>query len=262
MANKIQMVAQLHKAYETYLLLERIQKREAYLCDTSEALFFIFSFSFYQGRRDKQSEIFQKIAEKTCRQYFADNQNFLDRDAHRVTTREGLLLEYGELESILHSSQLNKSGDRLMVISLINFIQSKNEKNIIVHILHAIESGNLAQLYKEIDGIWSVGPKITSLILRDIVCIYELEKYIKGSEAYSYLQPVDTWVHQVAQKLDIVSSAKTKPYSGEPFDITEACIQRGVNPIHFNQGAWLLGARSLNILLANLDKIEINRSAI
>lgn len=255
------MVARLHNAYETHALSDRLSKKDSYLRDPHEALFLIFSFSFYQGRRDSVSEKFRTLAEETCRKYLAEHENLLHIPARRTNKKEVLTSEYAELATLLHNNGLNKKGDRLMVVSLINFIQSSQERNILRYILHAIESGKLSQVYRELDGIWSVGPKIASLILRDIVYIYRLEDHIEGAESYSYLQPVDTWVHQVAQKLNMVNSTKKDPYHGEARDITEKCLETGVNPIHFNQGAWFLGSRSLDILLRNLHRIEVEGGA-
>jgi hypothetical protein len=255
LSNKIEVVAKFHKVYEARVLADRLARKDVYLQDPHQALFLIFSHCFYQGRRDPLSEKFHKIAEDTCRDFFIEHDYVLQESAQRITKKETLKSKYDHFERLLHSCGLNKEGDRLMVISLINFIQSCPEKNILCHIIERIQSQQLAQIYRELDDVWSIGPKISSLILRDIVYMYQLEEYFKDVNSYSYLQPVDTWVHQVAEKLGMIPSEKNI-YQGEAVDITRKCLEAGVNPIHFNQGAWYLGARSIDIVLENLDRIR------
>ena len=102
------------------------------------------------------------------------------------------------------------------------------------------------------DGIWSIGPKIASLILRDVVYIYELGNYLSDEEYY-FLQPIGTWVHNLSKRIELVD--RRKIYKVEAKDITDKCFELGVNPIHYNQGVWYIGSNSLKILLQNIDKI-------
>lgn len=140
-----------------------------------------------------------------------------------------------------------------MVISLVNFIQFNNGKNILHSLIDQVKSKKVAEAYRNLDGIWSIGPKIASLILRDVVYIYELENYL-NKEDYYFLQPIDTWVHNLSKSIGLVD--RDKIYRGEAKDITDKCFELGVNPIHYNQGVWYIGSNSLQILLKNIDKIE------
>ena len=140
-----------------------------------------------------------------------------------------------------------------MVISLVNFIQFNNEKNILHFLVEQIKSKKIDSAYQNLDGIWSIGPKIASLILRDVVYIYKLENYL-SAEDYYFLQPIDTWVHNLSRRIKLVNNDKI--YRNEAKDITDKCLEFGVNPIHYNQGAWYVGSNSLQILLHNIDKIE------
>jgi hypothetical protein len=255
--DKIVAVARFHKVYEARVLADRLAKKDIYLLDPHQALFLIFSHCFYQGRRDPLSEKFHRIAEDVCRDFFIKHDRVLQESAQRIVRKEALKSKYDHLEGLLHSRGLNKEGDRLMVISLINFIQSCQEKNILRYVIERIQSQQISQIYRELDDVWSIGPKISSLILRDTVYMYQLEAYFKDANSYSYLQPVDTWVHQVAEKLGMVPSGKNV-YQGEALDITQKCLEVGVNPIHFNQGAWYLGAKSIDVVLENLDRIRAN----
>lgn len=252
--NKIKTVAEYHKDYSQHILGERLQKRDTYLDDAKEALFFIFSLCFYQGRRDEVSKVFENRARFAFESYLSKYANVFSRSSERVYDKGSLKTKYSELDKTLQSHKVNKEGDRLMVLSLLNYSQAVANGNIVKHIVQRIRLREVHETYKEIDQIWSIGPKITALILRDIVYIYRLEDNLE-KEDYNYLQPVDTWVHQIATKLCMTNPLKKRIYNNENIDITQKCLEIGVNPIHFNQGAWYLGANSLKILLENLNNM-------
>lgn len=255
----IKQISKFHKNYENEFLgdlRERIRKKEAYLKSPKNVLFFILSYSFYQGRRDEISSRFEERAKATLESFLGDN-NVLLYNSPRILDKESLRTRYKELYDSLKQNEVNKEGDRLMVISIVNFIQFNNEKNILHFLIEQIKSKKTAEAYRNLDRIWSIGPKIASLILRDVVYIYELENYL-DKEDYYFLQPIDTWVHNLSKSIDLVD--RDKIYRGEAKDITDKCFGLGVNPIHYNQGAWYIGSNSLQVLLKYLlkyiDKIE------
>jgi len=139
-----------------------------------------------------------------------------------------------------------------MVASVINFIQSNNDKNILNYMINKIKENKITEMHRELDNIWSIGLKIASLILRDTICIFKLENYMRR-EDYYLLQPVDTWVHQISKRIGIVN--RNDIYPEESKDITNKCFDMGINPIHYNQGAWYLGSQSLEIILGNIEKV-------
>lgn len=249
--NQIRRVAEFHKNYENEFLDERIKCRTKYEKSPEEALFFILSYSFYQGRRDELSEKFEKNAKEALKKFLPENDPF-SLICERMTDKDVLKARYRELDNLLKQYGVNKEGDRLMVISLINFIQSSNEKNLINFLIKQIKSKNVAEAHNKLDSIWSIGPKIASLILRDIVYIYELETYL-NKEDYYFLQPIDTWVHKISKELELVGEDKI--YRGEAKNITDKCFELEINPIHYNQGAWYIGSNSLQILLENIDQL-------
>ncbi len=252
--NKIKRVVEYHKDYSRYFLGEKLQKKDTYLKDSKEALFFIFSLCFYQGRRDEVSKVFEKRARLAFESYLSKNPNVFSKTAERLYDKATLKTKYSELEEVLQSHNVNKEGDRLMVLSLLNYSQAVANGNIVKHIVQKVRLGKVKQTYEEIDQIWSIGPKITALILRDVVYIYNIENNLE-KEDYNYLQPADTWVHQIASKLSMTKPSKKRIYNNENIDITQKCLDLELNPIHFNQGAWYLGANSLKILLDKLDNV-------
>lgn len=271
-------IAEFHKDYENENLKERIKSKREYLKSPKDALFFILSYSFYQGRLDKISGKFEKKAKKALEKFFRETDPFSSNSFRRIPIikyieekkkklkafeyEKELKPRYSKLLESLEANGVSKRGDRLMVASLINFIESSEEKNLVKMIIQKIKSKKLEEVYNELDGIWSIGSKIASLILRDIVYIYKLEPYL-DKESYYYLQPVDTWVHQVSKELKLIDlekakdkNGKSKIYEDEAKDITDKCFEFGVNPIHYNQGAWYVGSNSLQILLKNVEMIK------
>lgn len=258
----VKQIAKFYKNYEDEFLKERIENKDSYLSTPKDALFFILSYSFYQGRRDELSERFRESAEKALEEFFKETDPF-SSSFERIHKKGLKSTEYEKelkqgdsrllrLLDILEVNKVNKRGDRLMVASLINFIESNKEKNLVKMIIQEIESKNISEAYKKLDSIWSIGSKIASLTLRDVVYIYELEDYL-DKESYYYLQPIDTWVHKLSKELRLID--KDKIYRDEARDITNKCFELGINPIHYNQGAWYIGSNSLQILLKNIDRI-------
>jgi len=247
----VRQIARFYKNYEEGFLKKRIKDKNDYLESPKSALFFVLSYSFYQGRRDEISSRFEERA-KTTLESFLGNNNVLLYSSPRITDKNNLRIKYKGLYDSLKQSKVNKEGDRLMVISLVNFIQFNNKKNILYFLIEQIKSKKIAEAYRSLDGIWSIGPKIASLILRDVVYIYELENYLSDEEYY-FLQPIDTWVHNLSKRIELVD--RNKIYKVEAKDITDKCFKFGVNPIHYNQGAWYIGSNSLQVLLQNIDKI-------
>jgi hypothetical protein len=58
-------------------------------------------------------------------------------------------------------------------------------------LIEKIRLNSVFEAYKALDNIWSIGPKIAALILRDIIYIYRLEKNLNKNDYY-FLQPIDT----------------------------------------------------------------------
>ncbi len=173
-------ISKFHKNYENEFfrdLRERIRKKEAYLKSPKNALLFILSYSFYQGTRDEISSSFEERA-KTKLESFSGDNNVLLYSSARILNKENLRSRYKESYDSLKQNEVNKEGDRLMVISIVNFIQFNNEKNIVLFLIEQIKSKKTAEAYRNLDRIWSIGAKIASLILRDVVYIYESENYL------------------------------------------------------------------------------------
>jgi hypothetical protein len=140
------------------------------------------------------------------------------------------------------------------VLAIAHHINIKYQQNIIDYIVTEIKKGNMDSVNSMLTNIYSIGPKIAGLLLRDIVQIYELQEFVDTFEKHSLLQPIDTWVHQVSHEIGIVSRAK--PYKGEGADIVRFCFANDINTIHYNEGAWYVGSQSYRIVLKQLQTHE------
>lgn len=251
----IQKVALFHKSYEEEYLNKKVTQKDVYLSSREAALFCILSYSFYQGRKDEVSVKFEERARIVLSEYLTKN-DMLSQKSDRIRGKEHLAKTYSSLYEQLHQGGVNKGGDRLMIISLINLIQSLDEKNIVRFIIEKIKARKIAEVYIELDDIWSIGQKVTAFILRDLVCVHNLREHVT-SETYHFLQPVDGWVHTISKALNLIDQNKKNIYANEALDITKRCLDLKIDPIHFNQGAWYLGKHSLKIVLKNLGRLEI-----
>lgn len=140
-----------------------------------------------------------------------------------------------------------------MVISILEFISKLDKRNIVEHSISKIKSGETKEHFYELQNIVSIGPKITSFYLRDLICMYSLDKFI-SEEDLVFLQPIDTWVRKVAHKVGIIDNLAEDDGTVRE-KIVKTCSGLNVSTIKFNQGAWFLGYNSFDIILENLDKI-------
>lgn len=141
-------------------------------------------------------------------------------------------------------AKAGKSRDIEMVLDILRFIHRCPSNDIVLYSIEEIKNGNTKKLYSEIDTIWQIGPKVTSLYLRDLVFCYDLKL---SSEDYFVIQPIDTWVRQVLNRLSICSKEDSDRVIIDK--LLKVCDKVKVDPKKTNAGAWYLGANSFDILL-------------
>ncbi len=66
----------------------------------------------------------------------------------------------------------------------------------------------LGEHFGELD-LPSIGPKIAAFYLRDLVSVFELESFLRA-EDYYFIQPNDTWVDQISEKLGITNKEDSR----------------------------------------------------
>lgn len=215
--------------------------------DDIEALLFFLERAFYGARRVELSREYFEHAKSTL-----EDQENLIRNALTGESEEG----WTETLHDALASEIGNSRDCEMVWSTVEWLASESSSttNIVERSLEAIESGDLATHHREIrDEVYNVGPKKTSLYLRDLVAVEGLEDEIE--EEWAYIIPIDTRLETVASAvLDMEIDSNSWRRSAE--DIAEVCREHAVSPVEFDEGAWYVSANALEILLDSIGRLD------
>ncbi|MEN3002325.1 MAG: hypothetical protein ABDI19_10875 [Armatimonadota bacterium] len=119
-----------------------------------------------------------------------------------------------------------------------------------------VRSGRVEPIYQQITDIRGIGPKVGSLLLRDMVALYELESQIEAAD-YHYLQPVDTWIRRIGPMLtdELTNDSADWIIAGK---LSKLCRRNRVSGVRFNQGVQYLAiveVRKLELLKDYLSKL-------
>ncbi len=214
------------------------------------SLVFFFDRVFYQGRRDELSTRYKLATINSLNSLLGkDNKqkltNLLDLNSKKM-------LNYKEknnpIKKALEVNSAGKTRDQEMTIDILHFIVNNlqsNDYNILKYAIEKIRKNKIKELFKELDAIRQIGPKTGRFFIRDTVIIYGLTNQLKKTD-YLFLQPIDTWVRQIAKKLKISPEESTDYQLTEK--IIDTCLANDISPIKFNIGLWVLGSRSLDVI--------------
>ncbi|MFA5270531.1 MAG: hypothetical protein WC400_02925 [Patescibacteria group bacterium] len=238
--NEVQSVEQYGQLYVKRFLGEQISNKDTAYNDWREALDFLFSKVFYRGRRDELSERFMWATLKTL------------KEANLDSTYDKQMLD-----NHLQSNGVNNHKDRKMVCEVLDFIFNlpiSYGYNIVKYTVERIKEGGIEDVFNELNTIYAIGDKLASFYLRDAVLVFGLEDKLEVDE-FKYCQPIDTWVKQVATKLDIIT-----PQEGDVETVKSAiigaCRGESVSPLLFNAGAWMVGAKSFDLLIEQMSSTQ------
>ncbi len=139
--------------------------------------------------------------------------------------------------------KINEQLNRGLIEGLAEFAtqiyQEDEIGNIWTHIHQAIvRSGRVEPIYQKITDIRGIGPKVGSLLLRDMVALYELETRVDPAD-YHYLQPVDTWIRRIGPMLtdELTNDSADWIIAGK---LSKLCRRNRVSGVRFNQGVQYL----------------------
>ena len=220
------------------------------------ALLSFFGVSFLQGRRDELSNKFIKCAKEALNLYFFGDEiakKWKLKVLCKTVSPEVFLKvkndcsqteEMDDFSRMLCEKNVNRERDRKMVLHTLCFVNNLSEydNNIVSYSKTMISEGKLEDLYRELQKIHSVGPKIASLWIRDLVTIFGLEEFL-GSTAkfWEYMFPVDTWVEQFYRFFkEIKEDSPENSINIQKLvaDMVDQCKQEALNPSKVNQGIW------------------------
>lgn len=243
--NKIKGIEKYGLLYVERFLRQQIDNKEKIYSDWYEALIkFFFTKVFYRGRNDELSERFMNATIQTLNEY-KPTKNY-DRES---------------LNSRLESNGVNNGMDRQMVLEVLDLIfnsLTSSQNNIVKYTVDEIKDGKIVNVFNTLNKIYCIKDKLASFYLRDVIITYQLEKILKPND-FQYCQPIDTWVKKVVLKINIINSAdidkiKSNKKKNEYIKsaIIKSCLDANISPLLFNAGAWLVGAKSFDLLIENL----------
>jgi len=219
------------------------------------ALIFFFDRAFYQGRNDVLSGDFEQATLAALDKVLGslpsnDKLLRLKQLSHWVQPDQWKAAKNPLCEALSEKYSIGgkqrgtgRERDKEMVMDTLRFVSSEcKDCNILEHSIEQIKNHRIAELFKRLDGITSVGEKIASFFLRDTVFFYDLERYV-GPDDYRYLVPIDARVRKVTDKLGIKANAQA---------IAEICRQNEISPVRLAIGLWYVDSHSLDLLLDRL----------
>jgi len=228
--------------------------------DWWQAFVFFLGRACYQGRVDVVSDRVYDSALQVLAPLFSGKQRDLNyesqkREKWNVRTR---------LAEKIGKGKVGKSRDVEMIISALKFLDSLDNRNIVSYSVAKITKGDLTRHYAElqrsetIDGITQVGPKVAALYLRDVVSLFDLTDFVDNSSAFC-LQPIDTWVQKVAERLGVVPKNALKLTTQHA--IVKMCEKHEISALRFNQGAWYTGNHAFDLFLELLSNCKRGEAA-
>ncbi len=160
-----------------------------------------------------------------------------------------------------HQRKVNEQLNRGLIEGLAEFatrIYNEDEIGNIWTTIHQaiVRSGRVEPIYQQITEIRGIGPKVGSLLLRDMVALYELDAQIDPAD-YHYLQPVDTWIRRIGPMLtdELNNDSADWIIAGK---LSKLCRRNRVSGVRFNQGVQYLAiveVRKLELLKDYLRKL-------
>lgn len=95
-------------------------------------------------------------------------------------------------------------------------------------------TGRLQPLYEEVVDITGIGENLAMFFLRDAIWVADIESKV-GEGGHFYLQPTTAPIKECAKG---IWPGRNNHDHGLAAELTKFCLNEGVSPIEFNQGAW------------------------
>lgn len=246
----VRRVAEFGERYYDEHLLKDVRRRKTLFGNWLTGLNFWFDRAFYQGRRDEVSQMMEQRALEALNEVIGEDVS-RSRDRLVRLAEEGWLVkdnwekEDNPIHGKLLEGRLNKRYDRLLVLSSLALAVETGHLNIVRWAVEKVQRKELIGLYQRLDDVASVGDKIASFFLRDLVDVFDLRQHVKPQDR-GLLQPVDIWVRHIANEVRIAKTGTDKELRS---GILDTCDKAGVDPIRFNQGSWYVGFNATRIVL-------------
>lgn len=136
---------------------------------------------------------------------------------------------------------VNEKNNKGVVIGIARLAQNSENNNPILYMKDCAANSLLEKAFITLTSMKGIGDKIASFLLRDVVCIFDLEKEVPSKDLI-FLQPVDVWIRRIACHLwnDLNEDMTSDWVIARR--IIQKCEEHDVSSLRFNQGAWYYGA--------------------
>jgi hypothetical protein len=174
-----------------------------------------------------------------------------------VTNENAPELAWAEFEKICSSKDvgLNKKLNEGVVKGLIRLAQESRDYdyNPFRYIGKKVEF-SMTDAFIALTNIKGIADKIASFLLRDMVCILNLEEKVPLEHGI-FLQPIDRWVKKTAICLWADLEVRV-PSWGIAMRIVDKCNEFNISGIRFNQGAWKFGTSKVKDMKHLCNELE------
>jgi len=212
----------------------KLKNVEELLKSKKKSIKFFIGCGFLRGRQDELSTIycdcFYEAFDRVINDFDITKELILD-------SVDKIVEEYRKNVKSIPYKVNEKDVD--MISSSLKFVAS--HLNPIKYIIEEIKKGRVKEIYIELTKIREWGPKLSSMLIRDVVIFFKLEKHLK-LEDYILLFPIDTHVRKFIQKL----YPETKKMKIE--ELRKYCVSKikgsGFSPLYVNIGMWLVHAKA------------------
>lgn len=159
---------------------------------------------------------------------------------------------YNQEKSQSEKVYINNDRDLLMILDVLKFLVTKTnceDYNIVKYSIDKIKSGEIVDLYDNLNHISYIGDKISTFYLRNLAFVFSMTNEVSklDKKDLKCFLPIDTWISQVCEKTGIIEKENMNNLQMVKENMIEKC-NGIVNPLFFNQGAWYLGANSFNMM--------------
>ena len=159
-----------------------------------------------------------------------------------ITKENASELAWAEFERICLSQNIgvNRRVNEGVVKGLIRLAQESKDYdyNPFQYIRKKVQSA-MTDAFIALTNIKGIADKIAPFLLRDLVCILDLEEKVP-LEHRIFIQPVDRWVKKTAICMWADIGMRASSW-GIAMRIVDKCNEFGISGIRFNQGAWKYG---------------------
>jgi len=215
------------------------QLQNSYRC--LEMMFGHYAFARRGRDRFELSEIALEALHRTCKE--DEFGNFLALD-----DAESLWISFDEIcreRGRKSMEQLNVGVIAGIAELAQDIFRQDSSGNIALWIARGVlQTRRIEPQFLRMVDVRGIGPKITSLILRDIVLLFDLEQALEHSDRL-YVQPIDKWMRAIAPFVIEEPNAENLADWILAGKLSKYARKAGVSGIRFNMGTTWFGMREV-----------------